>query len=146
MNINTVIITGYLATDPELRNTSSGKAVCNFRVGTDGRRVQGQDGTWSTVTEWVNGVCFGKAAESLAKNARKGKVVNFQGRLETNKWQSKSGEDHYSTKVVVDGLVGFAYNPKPSAPQQRQAETEVDDTPPQGESEGTEVQGEDIPF
>jgi single-strand DNA-binding protein len=100
-SVNKVMILGNLGQDPELRNTSSGKAVATLRVATTD--------TWSDAsgqrqerTEWHTIVVWGRTAENCKQYLAKGRAVFVEGRLQTRKWQDKEGHDRYSTEIVAD--------------------------------------------
>lgn len=101
--VNKAILIGNLGQDPELRNTAGGTAVCTLRLATTERR-KGADGNWSDHTEWHTVVAFGRTAENVAKFCKKGKQVFVEGRIQTRKWQDKSGQDRYSTEIVSDNI------------------------------------------
>lgn len=101
--INKVILVGNLGADPEMRTTGSGMAVCTLRIATTTRK-KGQDGTWTDSTEWHGVVCFGRTAENAGQYLRKGRQVYVEGRLQTRKWQTKEGQDRWTTEVVCNEL------------------------------------------
>lgn len=98
--VNKVILLGNLGADPETRTTSGGSTVCNLRLATS-ERVKDGDGNWTERTEWHSVVVFGKTAEAVARYCAKGKTIYVEGRLQTRKWQDKTGADRYSTEVVA---------------------------------------------
>lgn len=101
MSINKVILIGNLGGDPELKKTGTDKSVCTFSVATD-RSRRDESGTTEQQTEWHNIVCFGKAAESSAKYLKKGRQVYVEGRIQTEKWEDKSGASRISNKVIAN--------------------------------------------
>lgn len=101
MSINKVILIGNLGGDPELKKTGTDKSVCTFSVATD-RSRRDESGTTEQQTEWHNIVCFGKAAESSAKYLRKGRQVYVEGRIQTEKWEDKTGAPRVSNKVIAN--------------------------------------------
>lgn len=100
MGINKVILIGNLGKDPEVRYTSSQTAVCTLSVATTERRKD-QDGNWNDKTEWHRVVTFGRTAENCSQYLKKGRQVYVEGRIQTNKWQDKNGQDRYTTEVVA---------------------------------------------
>lgn len=104
MSLNKVLLIGNLGKDPEVRQSGSGVAVCNFSVATKDRR-RDQAGNWTDYTEWHSIVCFGKVAENSGKFLRKGRQVYIEGKLQTRKWQDKEGRDRYTTEVVADSVL-----------------------------------------
>lgn len=101
--VNKVILVGRLGADPELRTTGSGMAVCNLRIATTHRR-KNQSGDWEEATEWHAVIVFGKTAENAQRFLVKGRQVYVEGRLQTRKWQDKTGSDRWSTEVVCNEL------------------------------------------
>ncbi len=107
--INMAIIQGTLGADPDIRYTADGKPVANFSAVTKD--------TYKGVEqkEWHKLCAFGKTAELIEKYIRKGQQHTFIGKLQTRKWQDKSGNDRYTTEIVVRE-VHFGNNPR-SAPK-----------------------------
>ena len=87
---------GRLGRDVELRVTPAGDSVANFSIACD----------WKTKTkegvEWINVSAFGKLAELCGQYIGKGSQVFVQGRLQTDKYEDKSGVTKYSTKIAAD--------------------------------------------
>ena len=124
MSINKVILVGNLGQKPEIRVSASGLAVSKLRVATSDRRKD-SDGSWNNVTEWHTAVVFGSQAENCEKWLDKGSQVYVEGRLQTNKWQDKEGNDRWTTEVIaqqVKFLSSKGNNTNQSAPSQPQAE------------------------
>lgn len=101
-SVNKVIIVGALGRDPEVRTFQNGGKVCNLRVATSERWKDKQSGEQKERTEWHS---VAITAEPLVRTAeqylRKGSKVYLEGQLETRKWQDQSGQDRYSTEVVL---------------------------------------------
>lgn len=103
--VNKVILIGNLGGDPEVRYLPSGGAVCNFTVATSESWTDKQTGQKQERTEWHKIVIFNRLAEIAGEYARKGSKVYLEGSLRTRKWQDKqSGEDRYTTEIVVDQM------------------------------------------
>lgn len=104
---NTITITGRLAQDPEMRFTSSGKAMCNLSI-PDQKRTKGDSGQWedASATTWFRVTVWGEQAEALAEHARKGDEVVVTGRLITREWTDKEGGTRSSLEVDF-AKVGF---------------------------------------
>jgi single-strand DNA-binding protein len=105
-SLNSVTIIGRLGADPELKQTPSGRAVCNMSVATD--EYAGKD--QPKRTEWHRVTVWGEQAESCAKFLAKGREVCVQGRLQTRSWE-KDGQKHYATDVVADRVVFLGSKP-----------------------------------
>ena len=102
--INKVILIGNLGQDPEVRYTASGTAVANLRIATSESWRDKQTGEQKENTEWHTVVLFGKTAEIASQYLKKGRQVYIEGRLQTRKWQDKSGNDRFSTEVVANDM------------------------------------------
>ena len=100
--VNKVILIGNLGVDPETRYTASGTAVTNLSLATDESYKDRNTGQMVPRTEWHRIVMFGKIAEIAGQYLRKGSKVYIEGRLQTRKWQDQSGQDRYTTEIVVD--------------------------------------------
>jgi len=100
--INKVILIGHLGQDPDLRYAPSGAAVANLSVATSESWKDRDTGEAQERTEWHRVVIFGKLAEIADQYLRKGSKVYLEGKLQTRKWQDQSGQDRYTTEVVVD--------------------------------------------
>ena len=104
--INKVILVGNLGQDPEIRYMPNGNAVANFSVATSESWKDKQTGENRDRTEWHRVVVFGKLAEIAGEYVKKGTQVYLEGQLQTRKWQDQSGQDHYTTEIVVNSLGG----------------------------------------
>ncbi|MGO1246374.1 MAG: single-stranded DNA-binding protein [Oceanisphaera sp.] len=100
--INKVILIGHLGQDPEVRYMPNGNAVANITLATSETWRDKQSGEQRERTEWHRVVFFGKLAEIVGEYQRKGSQIYIEGRLQTRKWQDQSGQDKYTTEVVVD--------------------------------------------
>lgn len=101
-SLNKVQLIGNLGRDPEVRTFQNGGKVCNLALATSQKWKDRDTGETRERTDWHNVVIF---AEGLVKVAeqylRKGSKVYVEGRLETRKWQDQSGQDRYTTEVVL---------------------------------------------
>ena len=104
-SVNKVILVGNLGRDPEVRRLNSGDSVVNLRIATSENWRDKATGERKERTEWHNVVIYnenlGKIAEQYLK---KGSKVYVEGQLQTRKWQDQSGQDRYSTEVVLQGF------------------------------------------
>ena len=100
--VNKVILVGNLGQDPEVRYMPSGGAVANFTLATSESWRDKQTGEMKEQTEWHRVVLFGKLAEVAGEYLRKGSQVYIEGQLRTRKWTDQSGQDKYTTEVVVN--------------------------------------------
>ncbi len=106
-SVNKVILVGNLGADPEVRRTQDGSAVVNLRVATSEQWRDRGSGERRERTEWHRVVIFnenlGKVAEQYL---RKGAKVYLEGQLQTRKWTDQSGQDRYTTEVVIGRFRG----------------------------------------
>lgn len=100
--VNKVILVGNLGQDPEVRYMPNGGAVATISLATSESWRDKQSGETKEKTEWHRVVLFGKLAEVAGEYLRKGSQVYIEGQLRTRKWQDQSGQDHYTTEVVVN--------------------------------------------
>ncbi|WP_027283885.1 single-stranded DNA-binding protein [Rubritepida flocculans] len=99
--VNKVIILGRLGKDPEVRNFQNGGRVVNLRIATS-ERYKDREGNMQERTEWHSVAIFNeKLGEIAERYLRKGSEVYIEGQLETRKWQDQSGQDRYTTEIVL---------------------------------------------
>ena len=104
-SVNKVILVGNLGADPEARSLNSGGEVVNLRVATS--ETWTKDGQRNERTEWHNVVIFNENLGRVAKQyLHKGSKVYLEGQLQTRKWQDQSGNDRYTTEVVLQRFRG----------------------------------------
>jgi single-strand DNA-binding protein len=100
-SVNKVTLLGRLGRDPEVRNFQNGDKVVNFSVATS-ERYKDRDGNQQERTEWHSVAIFNEHYAGVAeKYLRKGAQVYLEGQLQTRKWQDQSGNDRYSTEIVL---------------------------------------------
>jgi single-strand DNA-binding protein len=105
-SVNKVILVGNLGADPEARSLGSGGEVVNLRLATT-ESWNDRDGQRQERTEWHRVVIFNENLGKVAKQyARKGSKLYIEGQLQTRKWQDQSGQDKYSTEVVLQRFRG----------------------------------------
>lgn len=102
--VNKVIAIGNLGKDPETRYLPSGAAVCNFSIAVSESWKDKQSGEQKERTEWINVEVWGNSAEACQKYLTKGSQCYIEGKLQTDKWQDKSGNDRWTTKVRADNV------------------------------------------
>ncbi|SIS75140.1 single-stranded DNA-binding protein [Phaeovulum vinaykumarii] len=101
-SVNKVILVGNLGRDPEVRSFSNGGKVCNLRIATSESWRDRNSGERKERTEWHSVAIFSEPLAKIAEQyLRKGSKVYIEGQLETRKWQDQSGQDRYSTEVVL---------------------------------------------
>ncbi|MDP6427273.1 MAG: single-stranded DNA-binding protein [Rhodospirillales bacterium] len=106
-SVNKVILIGNLGADPEVRLSQDGKKIVNMRLATSESWKDRQTGERRERTEWHRVVCFSDGLSGIIEQyVKKGSKIYVEGQLRTRKWQDQSGQDRYSTEVVLDGFNG----------------------------------------
>ena len=101
-SVNKVILVGNLGRDPEVRSFSNGGKVCNLRIATSENWRDRNTGERKERTEWHSVAIFSEPLAKIAEQyLRKGSKVYIEGQLETRKWQDQSGQDRYTTEIVL---------------------------------------------
>jgi len=104
-SVNKVILIGNLGADPEIRRTQDGRPIANLRVATSESWKDKNSGERREKTEWHRVVIFNEGLCRIAEQyLKKGAKVYLEGALQTRKWQDQSGQDRYSTEVVLQGF------------------------------------------
>ncbi|KQS98337.1 MULTISPECIES: single-stranded DNA-binding protein [unclassified Rhizobium] len=104
-SVNKVILIGNLGADPEIRRTQDGRPIANLRIATSETWRDRNSGERKEKTEWHTVVIFNEGLCKVAEQyLKKGSTVYVEGQLQTRKWQDQSGQDRYSTEVVLQGF------------------------------------------
>src|SRR6187402_3677230 len=104
-SVNKVILVGNLGKDPEIRRTQDGRPIANLTVATSETWRDKNTGERKEKTEWHRVVIFSEGLCRIAERyLRKGSKVYLEGQLQTRKWQDQSGNDRYSTEIVLQGF------------------------------------------
>ncbi|WP_176592513.1 single-stranded DNA-binding protein [Sphingobium sp. EM0848] len=103
-SVNKVILVGNLGADPEVKSFQNGGKVCNLRIATSETWKDRMSGERKERTEWHSVAIFSEGLAGVAERfLRKGSKVYLEGQLRTRKWQDQSGNDRYTTEVVLQG-------------------------------------------
>ncbi|MGI4977676.1 MAG: single-stranded DNA-binding protein [Janthinobacterium lividum] len=106
-SVNKVILVGNLGKDPEVRNTQSGGKIVNLTVATSESWNDKGSGERKEKTEWHRVVIFDERNADVAERfLKKGHKIYVEGQLQTRKWTDQSGQDKYTTEVVIDRFRG----------------------------------------
>jgi single-strand DNA-binding protein len=106
-SVNKVILIGNLGADPEIKSFQNGGKIANLRIATSENWKDRNTGERKERTEWHSVVINGDGLIGVVERfLRKGSKVYIEGQLRTRKWQDQSGNDRYSTEVVVAGIGG----------------------------------------
>jgi single-strand DNA-binding protein len=103
-NINTVVITGNLTRDPELRSTPGGTSVCKLRVAVNSRRKDGQSGEWVDKPNYFDVTVWGAQGENCANYLSKGRPVAVEGRLDWREWESQDGQKRQAVEIIANSV------------------------------------------
>lgn len=128
--LNKIMLIGNLGADPELRYTGSGTAVSNFRIATNESWTD-KNGQRQERTEWHRIVAWGKLAELAAEYLTKGRQVYIEGRVQTNRWQDRDGNDRYTSEVIASTVTFLGARP------QQDKQMDLDHGPPSASDEDT---------
>ena len=102
--INKVILIGNLGAKPELKYSATNTAITNLSVATSESWTDKNTGQKQEKTEWHRVSVFGKLAEVVSNYCDKGSKVYIEGKLQTRKYQDKTGADRYTTEIIVSGF------------------------------------------
>lgn len=106
-SVNKVFLVGNLGKDPEIRTTQPGKRIANLTLATSEVWKDKQTGEKKEQSEWHKIVVFNDGLAGLLEQyTRKGSKLHVEGAIKTRKWQDQSGQDRYSTEIVVDQFNG----------------------------------------
>lgn len=106
-SVNKVILIGNVGADPEIRRTQDGKPIANLRIATSEYWRDRNSGERKERTEWHTVVVFNEGLCNIVEQyVKKGAKLYIEGALQTRKWQDQSGNDRYSTEIVLQGFNG----------------------------------------
>src|SRR5439155_22298601 len=106
-SVNKVILVGNLGRDPEVKSMQDGRSMVNMSIATSENWRDRQTGERKERTEWHRVVIFNeKLAEVAQKFVRKGSKIYVEGQLTTRKWTDQSGQERYTTEVVIPRFGG----------------------------------------
>ena len=152
--INKVILIGNVGQDPETRYSQSGFCFTSLSLATSESWKDKNTGQKQERTEWHRVSIQGKLGEIAGEYVKKGSKLYVEGKLQTRKWQDQSGQDRYTTEIVVDSFNGVMQmldgkrDPAPHTPQQQSHQTRPTkvDTPKTPTNLPADGYEDDIPF
>lgn len=104
-SVNKVILIGNVGADPEIRRTQDGRPIANLRIATSESWKDRNSGERREKTEWHTVVVFSEPlCKVIEQYVKKGAKLYIEGALQTRKWQDQTGNDRYSTEVVLQGF------------------------------------------
>lgn len=127
--MNKIILLGRLGQEPELKYAKSGTAILTVSLATSDAYKENDE--WKERTEWHSIVMFGRRAETIAEYCSKGDQLLVEGKLQTQKWQDKDGNDRYKTEVISQQVEFFGKRKK-----QQQESSQSEQSSQTGEEEG----------
>lgn len=139
--VNKVILIGRLGKDPEVRYMPSGGAVANVSIATSEKWKDKQSGEQKERTEWHNLVFYQRLAEIVGEYLKKGAEIYVEGKLQTRKWQDKSGNDRYTTEIICHEMQMLGGRPTGDRNESRERTAPVSD-----ENRFDDGFDDDIPF
>ena len=146
-NINTVVITGNLTRDPELRSTPGGTAVCKLRVAVNSSRKDGQTGEWIDKPNYFDVTVWGAQGENCANYLSKGRPVAVSGRLDWREWESQDGSKRQAVEIIANSVQFLGSRDGGGNGNGFQAKSDVPaDTSDFEEAGVGSDKGDDIPF
>lgn len=158
-SINTVTLLGHLGRDPDVRGFANGGKVCNLSLATSQAWTDRATGQRRERIEWHKVTIHAEGLITIAQQyLRKGSRVYVQGQLETRKWQDQSGQDRYTTEIVLRPYRGelVLLDRRPEGESGRASRDEGTRDPMLGQSQGTGygvgarpgggIDDDDIPF
>ena len=149
--VNKVIIVGTLGADPDTSYAPSGSAITKLSIATNESWKDKETGEQKEKTEWHRISMFGRLAEISAEYLRKGSQVYIEGKLATNKWQDKEGNDRWTTEIIANQMQMLGERPTGNATSSKSNENqqspsnENKQSPPEPPA-GTDDFDDDIPF
>lgn len=102
--LNVCQFIGNLGADPEIRSLNNGDKVANLRLAVSERWKDKATGERKEKTEWVSVVVFGSLVGIIEQYVKKGSKIFVSGKMQTRKWSDQSGQDRFSTEVVLQGF------------------------------------------
>lgn len=150
---------GRLGQDPEVRYMPDGKAAANISIGCSEKWKDKNTNEQKERTEWVRCTAFGRLAEIMGEYLYKGSLVYVSGKMQTKKWQDQSGQDRYTTEIIVSEMKmlssksdnqhqqqgGLGQPQQPQAQPQRQPAQQPQQAQPQYNEPAIDMD-EEIPF
>lgn len=120
MSVNKVILMGRLGQEPEINHVSNGTKVAKFSLATS-ERYKDRSGNLVENTEWHNVEAWDKLADIIEQYVHKGDMIYLEGKIRTEKWQDKEGNNRYTTKIRMTDLTLL---PKSNPNQNQTAQTQ----------------------
>ena len=135
-DLNKVFLAGNMTRDPELRYIPSGAAVCEMGLAVS-RKYRTKDGELREETLFINVTCWGKTAEFVGENFKKGRAVVVEGRLKSDSWEDKNtGQKRTKIEVTADRVQSLEWEDREGGARTKPAPRPIEEPVPE----------DDIPF
>ncbi|MBN2244812.1 MAG: single-stranded DNA-binding protein [Candidatus Aminicenantes bacterium] len=146
-SLNKVILIGHLGQNPELRYIpQTERAVANFTLATNERVFNPSTNESDIRAEWHRIVVWGKLAEFCEKYLSKGKQILLEGRLKTEKWQDRDGNQRYTTKIHAYSITLLGKRDESMTKEESYSETDQDFSEDFNDEAGPVPDDDDVPF
>ncbi len=149
MNLNKVFLIGRVASDVEMRTTSSGQSVCTFSLATN-RTWKNKDGQKQEESQFHRIVLWAKLAEIASQFLSKGSLALIEGRIQNRSWEDKSGVKKYTTEIIGEAMQLGPRSAGGGMPTEGKSfsspKKEVEDEDIPIIEDGDEIDVKDIPF
>tara|TARA_Y100000590_G_C15553140_1_gene951719 strand:+ start:371 stop:832 length:462 start_codon:yes stop_codon:yes gene_type:complete len=150
-SVNKVILLGNIGKDPDIKSTQNGSKLASFSIATSKRWKDKQTQEYKDKTEWHKVVVFGEGlVDIIDKYVKKGSKVYIEGELQTRKWQDQSGNDRYTTEVILQGfnstLTLLDNKGNSSSLSEKQGENIIENEASSSQNEKDSSIDDDIPF
>ena len=152
MSVNKVILVGNLGSDPEVRYMDGDRVVANFSLATN-ETYNDREGNKVTQTEWHRIEMWDGLAKIAEKYLRKGKLIYVEGKIKTDKWSDKEGNDRYTTRIRVNTMQMLGSPDSGSSNQSNSQQTNSSNTNTESTSQSNNDSSnnggdgfEDLPF
>jgi single-strand DNA-binding protein len=149
-SVNKCILIGNVGRDPEVRRLNNGKPVVSLRIATSESWRDKSSGERKEKTEWHSVVIFNEGLAKIAEQyVKKGSKLYIEGQLQTRKWQDQSGQDKYSTEIVLQNFRGELTLLDSAKGEDAENETSRTPAPHRGEPRGgslAEELDDEVPF
>ena len=150
MTLNKILLIGNLGSDPEMRYTPNGNAVCDFRMAVN-RRYTTSDGEQREETDWFRVTAWGRLAEQVNQYLQKGRRTYVEGRISSSAYIDREGQPRASLEVTADKVLfldsrGAAYDESGAAPADRDSATASVEAAVPGGGEAPPDDVEELPW
>jgi len=150
-SVNKVILLGNIGKNPEIKSTQNGSKLASFSIATSKRWKDKQTQEYKDKTEWHKVVVFGEGLVDIVdKYVKKGSKIYIEGELQTRKWQDQTGNDRYTTEVILQGfnstLTLLDKRDNSTSISEKSEENIIENNNPKSQNETDSSIDDDIPF